>query len=65
MKIANDDICGSHHLSIPDRQAQIRYTQTEKGIVFDREEYSCKDELRELIENAKTHNDFIILLQDN
>ena len=39
MKIANDDICVSHHLSIPDRQAQIRYTQTEKGIVFDREEY--------------------------
>ena len=26
-----------------------------KGIVFDREEYSWKDELRELIENAKTH----------
>lgn len=26
-----------------------------KRIVFDREEYSWKDELRELIENAKTH----------
>ncbi len=37
------------------RQAQIRYTQAEKGIVFDREEYSWKDELRELIENTKTH----------
>ncbi|MEJ7235537.1 relaxase/mobilization nuclease domain-containing protein, partial [Staphylococcus epidermidis] len=49
------DICVSHHLSIPNRQAQIRYTQAEKGIVFDREEYSWKDELRELIENTKTH----------
>ena len=55
VKKANDDICVSHHLSIPNRQAQIRYTQAEKGIVFDREEYSWKDELRELIENAKTH----------
>lgn len=51
--------------SINSRQAQIHYTQTEKGIVFDREEYSWKDELRELIENAKTHNDFVRLLQDN
>lgn len=65
VKIANDDICVSHHLSIPDKQAQIHYTQTEKGIVFDREEYSWKDELRELIENAKTHNDFVRLIQDN
>ena len=55
VKKANDDICVSHHLSIPNRQAQIRYTQAEKGIVFDREEYSWKDELRELIENTKTH----------
>lgn len=55
VKKANDDICVAHHLSIPNRQAQIRYTQAEKGIVFDREEYSWKDELRELIENAKTH----------
>ncbi|MEJ7233246.1 relaxase/mobilization nuclease domain-containing protein, partial [Staphylococcus epidermidis] len=35
VKKANDDICVSHHLSIPNRQAQIRYTQAEKGIVFD------------------------------
>ena len=55
VKKVNDDICVAHHLSIPDRQAQIRYTQAEKGIVFDREEYAWKDELRELIENAKTH----------
>ncbi|MBF7023342.1 relaxase/mobilization nuclease domain-containing protein, partial [Staphylococcus kloosii] len=55
VKRANDEICISHNLSIPNRQAQIRYTQAEKAIVFDREEYSWKDELRELIENAKAH----------
>lgn len=38
VKKANDDICVSHHLSIPNRQTQIGYTQAEKGIVFDREE---------------------------
>lgn len=52
---ANDEVCQSHNLSIPNRQAQIRYTQAEKAIVFDKEEYSWKDELRELIENAKAH----------
>ena len=55
VKRANDEICISHNLSIPNRQAQIRYTQAEKAIVFDKEEYSWKDELRELIENAKAH----------
>ncbi|WP_349773320.1 relaxase/mobilization nuclease domain-containing protein [Staphylococcus equorum] len=55
VKRANDEICISHNLSIPNRQAQIRYTQAEKAIVFDKEEYSWKDELRELIENAKEH----------
>jgi hypothetical protein len=55
VKKANDEICVSHNLSIPDRQAPIRYTQAEKGIVFDRDEYSWKDELRDHIENAKAH----------
>ncbi|PTF18206.1 relaxase/mobilization nuclease domain-containing protein [Staphylococcus cohnii] len=55
VKRANDEICISHNLSIPNRQAQIRYTQAEKAVVFDKEEYSWKDELRELIENAKAH----------
>jgi hypothetical protein len=55
VKKANDEICVSHNLSIPDRQAPIRYTQAEKGIVFDRGEYSWKDELRDHIENAKNH----------
>jgi hypothetical protein len=55
VKQASDEICMSHNLSVPDREASIRYTQAEKGIVFDRNEYSWKDELREQIENAKTH----------
>ncbi|RIM85617.1 protein rlx, partial [Staphylococcus xylosus] len=49
-------VCREHGLSVTERgTAKMRYTQAEKGIVFDREEYSWKDELRELIENAKTH----------
>src|SRR5699024_9453009 len=30
---ANDEICVSHNLSIPDKQAQIRYTQAEQNII--------------------------------
>ncbi|WP_369352413.1 relaxase/mobilization nuclease domain-containing protein [Staphylococcus epidermidis] len=39
----------------PEQCNQLGLELAEKGIVFDREEYSWKDELRELIENAKTH----------
>ncbi|MEJ7448105.1 relaxase/mobilization nuclease domain-containing protein, partial [Staphylococcus epidermidis] len=56
VKKANDSVCREHGLSVAERgTAQMRYTQAEKGIVFDRDEYSWKDELRELIENAKTY----------
>lgn len=56
VKKQNDNVCREHGLSVTERgTAKMRYTQAEKGIVFDREEYSWKDELRELIENAKTH----------
>lgn len=56
VKKENDNICREHGLSVTERgTAKMRYTQAEKGIVFDREEYSWKDELRELIENAKAH----------
>ncbi|PTI50000.1 protein rlx [Staphylococcus xylosus] len=56
VKKENDNVCREHGLSVTERgTAKMRYTQAEKGIVFDREEYSWKDELRELIENAKTH----------
>lgn len=56
VKKENDNICREHGLSVTERGiAKMRYTQAEKGIVFDRDEYSWKDELRDLIENAKTH----------
>ena len=56
VKKENDNVCREHGLSVTERgTAKMRYTQAEKGIVFDREEYSWKDELRELIENAKEH----------
>ena len=56
VKKENDNVCREHGLSVTERgTAKMRYTQAEKGIVFDREEYSWKDELRELIENAKAH----------
>jgi hypothetical protein len=56
VKKENDNICREHGLSVTERgTAKMRYTQAEKGIVFDRDEYSWKDELRDLIENAKTH----------
>ncbi|MGW7828091.1 relaxase/mobilization nuclease domain-containing protein [Staphylococcus shinii] len=56
VKQENDNVCREHGLSVTERgTAQMRYTQAEKGIVFDRGEYSWKDELRELIENAKAH----------
>ena len=56
VKKENDNVCRDHGLSVTERgTAKMRYTQAEKGIVFDREEYSWKDELRELIENAKAH----------
>lgn len=56
VKKENDNICREHGLSVAERgTAKMRYTQSEKGIVFDRDEYSWKDELRDLIENAKTH----------
>ncbi|MBF7023303.1 relaxase/mobilization nuclease domain-containing protein [Staphylococcus kloosii] len=56
VKQSNDNVCREHGLSVTERgTAKMRYTQAEKGIVFDREEYSWKDELRDQIENAKAH----------
>jgi hypothetical protein len=56
VKQANDNVCRDHGLSVTERgTAKMRYTQAEKGIVFDRDEYSWKDELRDQIENAKAH----------
>lgn len=56
VKQANDSVCHTHELSVAERgTAKVRYTQAEKGIVFNRDEYSWKDELRDKIENAKAH----------
>ncbi len=56
VKQENDNVCREHGLSVTERgTAKMRYTQAEKGIVFDRDEYSWKDELRDQIENAKAH----------
>nr|MBO1925534.1 protein rlx [Staphylococcus epidermidis] len=52
---ANDDICVSHHLSIQtDRHKINSPPQAEKGLSLI-EKNTWKDELRELIENTKTH----------
>jgi hypothetical protein len=56
VKQENDNVCREHGLSVTERgTAKMRYTQAEKGIVFDRDEYSWKDELRDHIEHAKNH----------
>ncbi|MGO3019271.1 MAG: relaxase/mobilization nuclease domain-containing protein, partial [Anaerococcus sp.] len=56
VKQANDSVCHTHELNVAERgTAKVRYTQAEKGIVFNRDEYSWKDELRDKIENAKAH----------
>ncbi|WP_312574963.1 relaxase/mobilization nuclease domain-containing protein, partial [Staphylococcus saprophyticus] len=46
---ANDQVCREHGLSIPEKQAEIRYTQGEKGRL-ERGKTSGKDEVREKIE---------------
>lgn len=56
VKQENDNVCRENGLSVTERgTAKMRYTQAEKGIVFDRDGYSWKDELRDQIENAKSH----------
>ena len=52
---ANDEICISHNLSIPDRQAQIRYTQAEQNIIdkSDNDKASWKNQVRMAIEETK------------
>lgn len=55
---ANDQVCREHGLSIPEKQAEIRYTQGEKGRL-ERGKTSWKDEVREKIEDSlKDTTDF-------
>src|SRR5699024_2473549 len=52
---ANDEICVSHNLSIPDKQAQIRYTQAEQNIIdkSENDKASWKKQVRMAIEETK------------
>ncbi|MDN6162266.1 MAG: relaxase/mobilization nuclease domain-containing protein [Atopostipes sp.] len=52
---ANDEVCKSHNLSIPDVQAQIRYTQAEQNIMDKAEDVkaSWKNQIRIAIEDTK------------
>ena len=52
---ANDEICVSHNLSIPDKQAQIRYTQAEQNIIdkSENDKASWKNQVRMAIEETK------------
>ncbi|MEO2250563.1 relaxase/mobilization nuclease domain-containing protein [Staphylococcus saprophyticus] len=54
---ANDEVCKSHNLSIPDVQAQIRYTQAEQNIMDKAEDVkaSWKNQIRIAIEDTKEH----------
>ncbi|MCA2504055.1 MULTISPECIES: relaxase/mobilization nuclease domain-containing protein [Staphylococcus] len=52
---ANDEISKTHNLSIPDKQAQIRYTQAEQNIMDKSEDVkaSWKNQIRIAIEDTK------------
>lgn len=52
---ANDEVSKAHNLSIPDKQAQIRYTQAEQNIMDKSKDVkaSWKNEIRFAIEDTK------------
>ncbi|WP_312609143.1 relaxase/mobilization nuclease domain-containing protein [Mammaliicoccus sciuri] len=52
---ANDEVCKTHNLSIPNVQAQIRYTQAEQNIMDKSEDVkaSWKNQIRIAIEDTK------------
>ncbi|PTK09958.1 relaxase/mobilization nuclease domain-containing protein, partial [Staphylococcus saprophyticus] len=52
---ANDEVCKTHNLSIPNVQAQIRYTQAEQNIMDKAEDVkaSWKNQIRIAIEDTK------------
>ncbi|PTI35383.1 protein rlx [Mammaliicoccus vitulinus] len=49
---ANDEVCQSHNLSIPEEKAKLRYTQAEQNMI-DKDKYSWKNEIRMAIEETK------------
>src|SRR5699024_3510738 len=52
---ANDDVCRKHNLSIPNNQAEIRYTQAEQNII-DKGKSSWKNEIRLAIDEIQATN---------
>lgn len=55
IKQKNDEICRSHGLSVPEKNADMRYTQAEHGLIK-KGKKSWKDELREEIERSSSQN---------
>ena len=52
---ASDEICKKHNLSAPERNASMRYTQAEKGLI-EKGKSSWKDEIRDAIEQSQATN---------
>ena len=52
---ASDEICKKHSLSVPERNASMRYTQAEKGLI-EKGKSSWKDEIRDAIEQSQATN---------
>ena len=49
---ANDEVCQSHNLSIPEEKAKLRYTQAEYS-VLNKGKTSWKDEIRHAIDQSQ------------
>lgn len=55
VKQENDEVCREHGLSVPERNATMRYTQAEKGLI-EKGKSSWKDEIRDAIEQSQATN---------
>lgn len=52
---ANDEVCKAHNLSIPDRKAEIRYTQAEQALII-KGKIAWKDSIRKAIDESNATN---------
>ena len=55
VKQKNDEVCREHGLSVTERNASMRYTQAEKGLI-EKGKSSWKDEIRDAIEQSQATN---------
>ncbi|MEJ7405389.1 relaxase/mobilization nuclease domain-containing protein, partial [Staphylococcus epidermidis] len=55
VKQKNDEVCREHGLSVTERNATMRYTQAEKGLI-EKGKSSWKDEIRDAIEQSQATN---------